>query len=285
MELSQKTLLGLSAVIHQLCGLALGPDKAYLVRHRLGPLVVSEGLTSFDELLARLQSRSGSRLHDAIIEAITTKETSFFRDRGFFQFLRKTVLPEHIETLRRISSLRHRIRIWSAGCSTGQEPYSVAILIRDLVESVGSDSLAENKFTILATDLSAEALEFAKTGRYSQANAERGLSEADLARHFHRAGRHWVVDESLRRLVQFRRFDLLSSPSALGAFDLILCRNVLIYFDEATRHRVCQGLFGALQSGGWLALGAAESLFGVDHRLETVKLGHVLCYRKPQRAS
>ncbi|MBI3833986.1 MAG: protein-glutamate O-methyltransferase CheR [Planctomycetes bacterium] len=266
-----------------MCGLVLGPDKAYLLRHRLAPVVESEGLTSFDELLVRLQCRGGSRLHDAIIEAITTKETSFFRDRGFFGFLRKSVLPEFFETLRRKSGLRRRIRVWSSGCSTGQEPYSIAILIRDLIESGDADGAKENQFTILATDLSTEALESARTGKYSSADVERGLSEFDLARYFRRAGKHWTVNESLRRLVQFRRFDLLTSPAALGAFDLILCRNVLIYFDEATRRRVCGGLFGAMQSGGWLALGAAESLFGVDHQLENVRLGQVLCYRKPHR--
>lgn len=282
MELSRPTLLGLSVVIRRLCGISLGPDKAYLVRHRLGPLVESEGLTGFDDLLARLQGRSESRLHDSIIEAITTKETSFFRDRAVFQFLREIVMPERIRALRSESSLRHRIRIWSAGCSNGQEPYSVAMLIHDLMERHGAGDAKANQFSILATDLSREALDSAKAGRYSQSDVARGLSEDDLERHFRRSGKHWVINESLRRMVQFRRFDLLAPPASLGAFDVVLCRNVLIYFDEATRYRVCQGLLSVLQAGGWLALGAAESLFGISHALETVRCKQVVFYRRPQ---
>lgn len=281
MELSRQTLLGLSTVIRQLCGLALGPDKAYLVRHRLGPLIEREGLGSFEELLARLQFRGGGRLHDSIVEAITTKETSFFRDRAVFTYLRNVVLPERIEMLRMKCDLRHRIRIWSAACSTGQEPYSIAMLIHDLIARESSGGIKENQFTVLATDLSADALNFSRAGRYSQSEVARGLTDDALARHFHRDGKHWIVNESLRRLVQFRRFDLLGSPVSLGAFDLILCRNVLIYFDEPTRAHVCAGLCGALQDGGWLLLGAAESLFGVKHRLESVKHKQVICYRKP----
>ena len=282
MELSQDTQRGLAELIHRLCGLVIGQDKAYLLRHRLEPLVRSEGLAGFEQLLERLQGRDGARLHDALVEAITTKETSFFRDRAFFQALREHVLPECVALLQRSAGQRHRIRIWSAGCSTGQECYSLAMLIRDLVAAGGTAGLRESHFAILASDISADALETAKAGRYGSAEVARGLPEPLLERHFHHRGNEWVVDESLRRLVQFRRFDLLRSPAELGAFDLILCRNVLIYFDEPTRRRVCHGLCGALQAGGWLAVGAAESLFGINEHIETVKLGRVLLYRKPR---
>jgi chemotaxis protein methyltransferase CheR len=280
MELSQQTMQGLSELIHRLCGLVLGPDKAYLVRHRLAPLLQSEGFASFDQLLERLKSRGGGRLHDAIIEAITTKETSFFRDPAYFEAINKTVLPECLFALQPNTRMRHRIRIWSAGCSTGQEPYSMAMLIRDVLAGDSADDAKKSPFSILATDLSAEALTFAKDGCYTQADVARGLSGAMLARHFHRRGKHWVVHESLQHLVQFRRFDLLGSPAAFGAFDLILCRNVLIYFDESTRRAVCAEFYRALQPGGWLVLGAAESLYGIRHRLESIKLGQAILYRK-----
>ena len=283
MELSKQTLQDLSELIHRLCGLVIGRDKGYLVRHRLEPLVRDEGLDSFEQFLERLRGRDRARLHDAIVEAITTKETSFFRDRAYFQALREHVLPERMATLRRPAGQRHRIRIWSAGCSTGQECYSLAMLIRDLVAADDTGGRHESHFTILASDISAEALETAKAGRYGRNEVSRGLTGAMLDRHFHHRGNSWVVDESLRRLVQFRRFDLLDAPTELGAFDLILCRNVLIYFDNSAKQRVCRGLYGVLQDGGWLALGAAESLYGVEHRLETVKIGPVLLYRKPPR--
>lgn len=275
MELTRSTLQGLCEVIHGLCGLALGPEKAYLVRHRLAPLVEREGLASFEQLLERLRGRGGGRLHDAIIEAITTKETSFFRDRAFFEVLRATVLPACVETLRRTPG-RHRIRIWSAGCATGQEPYSVAMLVRELYGEDGQDA----SFGVLGTDLSATALAAAQAGRYGPNEVRRGLGEDRLARHFRRCGEDWIVGERVRRMVSFRRFDLLQEPAALGAFDLVLCRNVLIYFDEPTRRRVCIGLGSVLQGAGWLALGAAESLSGTHRGLERVRLGRVQLYRR-----
>lgn len=280
MELSKQTLQDLSELIHRLCGLVIGRDKGYLVRHRLEPLVRREGLDSFERFLERLQGRDRARLHDAIVEAITTKETSFFRDRAYFQALKEHVLPERMAALRSSAGRRHRVRIWSAGCSTGQECYSLAMLIRDLVAADDPSGRCESQFTILASDISADSLEIAKAGRYGPNEVSRGLTEAMLARHFHRRGNSWVVDDSLRHLVQFRRFDLLGSPVELGAFDLILCRNVLMYFDDSAKQRVCRGLYGVLQDGAWLALGAAESLYGLEHRLETVRIGQVLLYRR-----
>ncbi len=283
MELTPGTQLRLSELIHRLCGLVIGSDKAYLIHHRLEPLVHAEGLTSFEQFLDRLQSRDGARLHDVIIEAITTKETSFFRDREFFHALEMNVLPECVSALKRPFGRRHRIRIWSAGCATGQECYSVAMLIRELVMADGNHNLRESDFTILASDISAEALKYAKAGRYIQSEVSRGLSGAMLTRHFHYETGDWVAIESLRKLIHFRRFDLLNSPAGLGAFDVILCRNVLIYFDEPSRRRVCQRLYEVLQDGGWLALGSAENLYGTDERFEVVRLGSTLLYRKPHR--
>jgi chemotaxis protein methyltransferase CheR len=285
MELCKQTLQDLSELIHRLCGLVIGCDKGYLVRHRLEPLVRGEGLDSFEQFLERLQSRDRARLHDAIIEAITTKETGFFRDRAYFNALRDHVLPERMAMLRRMVGQRHRIRIWSAGCATGQECYSLAMLVRELAAADGNNAELESRFSILASDISAEALEVARAGRYGPNEVKKGLSAALLDRHFHRRGNQWVIDESLRRLVQFQKFDLLDSPAALGGFDVILCRNVLIYFDEPARQRVCRGLYGVLQDGGWLMLGSAESLMGVNEPFESVKVGRVLLYQKPPRSS
>lgn len=284
MELSRQTFQELAQRIHRLCGLVIGQDKMYLVRHRLEPVIRSQGLDGFEHLLQRLRAREGSQLHDAIVEAITTQETSFFRDHGLFQAIEKHVLPECVTLLTRLGGKRQRIRLWSAASSTGQEAYSLAMLVRDFVQADSSRGLDENRFNILASDISAEALEAAKTGRYSRSEVARGLSEERLRRHFHPQGDCWILNESVRRLVQFRQFNLLHSPAELGPFDLILCRNVLIYFDAPTRKRICRALYGNLHDGGWLALGAAESLYGIDDRLEAVKIGRMMLYRKPQRA-
>jgi chemotaxis protein methyltransferase CheR len=284
MELSRETFRELTQRIHHLCGLVIGQDKTYLVHHRLEPVIRSHGLDGFEDLVQRLRAQPGAQLHEAIVEAITTKETSFFRDPGLFKAVREHVLPERVALLRRPGGKRHRIRIWSAASSTGQEAYSLAMLVREFIEADASQDLRENQFGILASDISADAIDTAKAGRYSRSEVARGLSEQQLRHHFQHRGEHWILNEPMRRMVHFRRFNLLHSPAALGAFDVILCRNVLIYFDESTRRRICQGLYDTLHDGGWLALGAAESLYGLGDRMETVKVGRMMLYRKPQRA-
>ena len=277
MELSNQTLLELTKLIHRLSGLALSGDKAYLVRHRLAPLVRSNGLNGFDELLQKLQSRSGEHLHDAVVEAITTKETSFFRDPWLFDALLQHVLPKLVSTLKRAAGGRNRIRIWSAGGSTGQEAYSLAMLVRELIDG-SSRTLDDHHFNIVASDISSAAIETAKAGSYSKDEVDRGLSESRLRRFFSRRGDRWLINDAPRSLVQFRKFNLLQPSGELGTFDLVLCRNVMIYFDEPTRVRVCRGLHSVLNAGGWLALGSAESLYGIESHLETIKFGRAVLY-------
>ena len=281
MDLSRQTLHDLSHLIHRLCGLVIGMDKTYLVRHRLEPVIQAFGLVDFDHLLQRLRLGTDVRLNEAIIEAITTKESSFFRDQALFHAIRQRVLPERAALLRTSGGRRQRIRIWSAAASAGQEAYSLAILVRELLD-VEPSALHENQFGVLASDISAEAIEAAQAGRYTAAQVARGLTDEMLRRHFRSSGAGWIVKDSVRRLVQFRRFNLLHPSDALGAFDLILCRNVLIYFDLPTRQRICRWLYDILHEGGWLALGAAESLYGISDRLDEVRLGRAILYRKAQ---
>lgn len=277
MELSRESLQELTRLIHRLSGLVIGDNKAYLVRHRLEPVVRSCGLDSFEGFVQRLQSRAGSDLHDAIIEAITTKETSFFRDAWLYDAVLKHVLPERVAELRR-SPQRRCIRIWSAGTATGQEAYSLAMLVREFIDS--HDALRDSQFELLASDISDAAIATAKAAAYSKAELARGVCETRLERHFRHHGGRWHVKDAVRRLVQFRRISLLQVPADLGPFDLVLCRNVLIYFDEPTRARVCRDLYRVLNKGGWLALGSAESLYGIDSGFENLKVGRAVLYRK-----
>jgi chemotaxis protein methyltransferase CheR len=174
------------------------------------------------------------------------------------------------------------VRIWSAGTSTGQEAYSLAMIVREYLGSPDARprKLNDGDFAIVACDISGEAIDAAKTGLYSQLEVERGLTETRMRRYLQRHGDGWTVGEQLRRLVQFRTFNLLRSPAELGTFDLILCRNVLIYFDEATRAQVCRNICGALRAGGWLAIGSAESLYGTAQALEQTRFGRAFLYRK-----
>lgn len=285
MELAQHTFRELAGLIRHESGIALGPDKSYLVRHRLEPLVRSEGLDSFDSLMQRLRQRGANGLRNAVIDAITVKETRFFRDHAYFDALRHHILPACASVLAESRKARHRVRIWSAATATGQEAYSLAILVREFIETNAGSGLKEGQFSILASDISAKAIESAKAGQYSKSEVHRGLSESRLHQHFDRRGERWSVDESLRRLVQFRTFNLLKPTTEVGPFDLILCRNVLIYFDEAIRRRICRGLYTVLHDGGWLVLGSAESIYGTDDRFQTIILGKTILYRKPQRVS
>src|SRR4029079_14320052 len=150
--------------------------------------------------------------------------------------------------------------------STGQEAYSVAMLVREFIASNAPCGLKESGISIVASDISEAAIETAKAGTYTQSELHRGISESRLRQHFHHRGSTWRIDESLGKMVQFRTFNLLHTTAELGAFDLILCRNVMIYFAEPLRRKICRALYGALQDGGWLALGSAESLYGMEDR-------------------
>jgi len=275
MHLSPETLKEFTQLIHQWSGLSLGPDKGYLIRHRLAPVVRSCGFDGFDDLLLRLKGGGATRIQEAVVEAITTKETSFFRDEWLFGSLLNHVLPEIVKS----RAGNQKIRIWSAGTSTGQEAYSIAMVVRELLDTA-SRGLTENDIAIVASDISGEAIDAAKTGVYSKAEVDRGLAEPRLSRFLTRQGDGWKVNEQLRRLVQFRTFNLLRPAGELGVFDLVLCRNVLIYFDEPTRAQVCRSLHGAIREGGWLTVGSAESLYGMSGGFASVKFGRAFVYRK-----
>jgi chemotaxis protein methyltransferase CheR len=258
----------LRRTIKSMCGVMLSEEKAYLIRHRLEPVVRDSGLAGFDELARRLRGPGRAALQDAVVEAITTGETAFFRDRHPFEAFRRHILPD-------LAALGRRVRLWCAGVATGQEAYSVAMTIGEVAEA------SAGAFSILATDVSARALAVARAGAYTRQEVARGLSAAQLARHFEPRGERWVVREPLRRLVEFRQVNLVQPFTALGTFDAVFCRNVLIYFDDDTRRRVCAQFHAALNDGGWLVLGSAENLFGISETFESVRLGSTLLYRRP----
>lgn len=231
-------------------GIAFGADKHYLVESRLAPVMRAHGLSSFADLAEAFERRDNGSLAQDVIDALTTNETFFFRDRTPFETFRTTVLPSLIEA----RGQERRLRFWCAACSTGQEAYSLAMLLEN--ESV---SLRGWSLDILATDLSTRAVETARNGRYSQFEVQRGLSTGLLLRHFHRDGASWRVNEHLRARIDFRAFNLLADYAALGAFDVIFCRNVLMYFEPETKRAVLARLAGALGDGGYLVLGATET--------------------------
>lgn len=242
-------------------GLSLDDDKRYLVEDRLAPLMRQAKLSSLEDLASLVTSDPRSDLAQAVAETMTINETSFFRDRSLFSAFTDVVLPGLIAA----RAERRRLRIWCAGCSSGQEPYSLAMLLDEQARK-----LSGWQVEILATDLSRSMIETARRGLYSQFEVQRGVPVTMLLRYFRREGEFWQISDHLRAKVAFRTQNLIAAPRDVGQFDAIFCRNVLIYFDVATKRRVLANLTEALAADGCLALGAAEAVGGLSEALAAV---------------
>jgi chemotaxis protein methyltransferase CheR len=269
-QLSPENMQFLRQYIERESGIALGDSKQYLLQSRLQPIVSLAKLTSLGELCDQLRGSPAPSLRRLVVEAITTHETLFFRDIGVFDCLRTALLPE----IARQHGTTKSIRIWSAACSSGQEAYSVAML---LLES----GYANWNIQILGTDLSSRILERASTGKFLQIEVNRGMPAALLVKYFQRAGKEWQVKDPVRRMVSFAPFDLRQDMRSLGSFDLVLCRNVLIYFDVETRKKILAAIRGTLFPGGYLLLGSSETTFNLDEGYLRKTVGEAIVYQKP----
>ncbi|CAL80586.1 Chemotaxis protein methyltransferase [Bradyrhizobium sp. ORS 278] len=234
-------------------GLDLSADKQYLIESRLLPLARKAGLASISDLVQKLKDGS-SALVSQVVEAMTTNETFFFRDKVPFDHFRDVIMPE----LLKARANRKSIRIWCAACSTGQEPYSLAMSLKEM-----GAALAGWRVEIIATDLSQEVLEKSKAGLYSQFEVQRGLPIQLLVKHFKQAGELWQINSDVRGMVQHRQLNLLHDFSQLGTFDVVFCRNVLIYFDQETKINIFGRLAKQMEPDGFLVLGAAETVVGL----------------------
>lgn len=240
-------------------GLALTVEKRYLVESRLGSVCRQLGLKGLSELIQA--ARAGDEtLTVAIVEAMTTNETLFFRDSSPFTHLRQLIFP----ALLKARSAERSLRIWCAAASSGQEPYSVAMIIDEM-----ASQFAGWRIDILATDISNEILEKARLGVYSQFEVQRGLPVTLLLKHFSQDGDRWRISEQIRRMVTFRQHNLIAPGATLGTFDVIFCRNILIYFDTATKSQVFSLLSKSIRSDGYLVLGAAETIMGLTDSFST----------------
>jgi chemotaxis protein methyltransferase CheR len=244
----------LRQLLRERSGLVLSAEKQYLAESRLLPVARKHRLGTLAELVGKLKSAGAAPLAVEVVEAMTTNETFFFRDRIPFEHFRDTIMPALIAT----HSGRRRIRIWCTAAASGQEPYSLAMLLREM-----NQQLAGFRIEILATDLSNEMLEKAKSGIYSQFEVQRGLPIQNLMNYFTQEGETWQIAPELRAMVSFRQLNLLHDFGHLGSFDLIFCRNVLIYFDQPTKIGVLDRLARVIEPDGFLVLGAAETVIGL----------------------
>ncbi len=244
----------LRKLLKERSGLSLSADKHYLVESRLLPVSRKAGLSGLAELVQKLKGFNAERLTTEVVEAMTTNETFFFRDKIPFEHFRDFIIP----SLLAARSRHQRIRIWCAAASTGQEPYSLAMVLKEMEHQLDG-RLVE----ILATDISVEVLEKAKAGIYSQFEVQRGLPIQMLVKYFTKVGEMWQIAPAIRAMVQFRPFNLLHDFSRFGAFDFVMCRNVLIYLDQATKIEILNRISRVIASDGYLVLGAAETVIGL----------------------
>lgn len=247
--------------VYNISGIYLDQSKAYLLENRLKPLIAQENVTSYSQLYNKARADGSKKLEKAIIDAITTKETLFFRDNSPFELLKHKILPDIIDarSLKTHSAIPVKIRIWSAACSTGQEVYSIAMAVKEVIPD-----LNKYQVTILGTDISDEAIAKASYGKYNKFEIERGLSRDKLSKYFNQTqDGNWRIKDEIRALANFRKINLMQPVSILGKFDIVFCRNVAIYFKPDDKKRLFERIAGVLQSDGCLLIGSTESLSGV----------------------
>ncbi len=238
-------------------GIVITSEKAYLVENRLAPIARKYGLASAADVLTKLRRSPPTPLVNDVLDAMTTNETLFFRDQRPFDQFRDKVLPTLLER----NAASRRIRIWCAACSSGQEPYSLAMLFAELGPKV-----AGWRLDIVGTDISKSILEKAKKAEYSQFEVQRGLPITMLVKYFEQKGEAWALKPDIKSKVSFREFNLLDNPRSLGQFDVVFCRNVLIYFDQETKGQILARIAGIMPQDGHLFLGGAETVLGVSDK-------------------
>ena len=241
-------------LLHKKSGLALSEDKMYLLESRLMPIAKSKGLADLDALATHMKTGFDRALEKEVIDAMTTNESMFFRDSKPFDQFREVVLPALLES----NAATKKIRIWSAACSNGQEPYSIAMCLKE-----EAAKLAGWNIEITGTDLCSKVLAKAREGVYSQFEVQRGLPIQFLMKYFQQVESQWQIKPEIRQMVTYKEMNLLESFAPLGQCDIILCRNVLIYFDESTKQQVLRNLARQMSPTSFLYLGSTESVFGV----------------------
>ena len=248
-------------ILRERSGLVLTNDKAYLLESRLLPVARKWKLATFDDLVRTIRTKMDEAVIKDVVEAMTTNESFFFRDTKPFDQFKQIVLPAMLKS--RASS--KTIRIWSAACSSGQEAYSLAMILSEM-----APQLAGWRIEIVGTDLSTEILTRAKEGMYSQFEVQRGLPITMLVKYFAQVGDRWQINAKIRSMVQYREFNLLHDPVGLGRFDVVFCRNVLIYFDQQTKGRVLNMVAKQMPEDGYLFLGGAETVLGITDKFQMV---------------
>jgi chemotaxis protein methyltransferase CheR len=253
-------------------GIFLTPEKEYLLTTRVTPLCKTLGFSTLEEYTNHIRKTMNPDAINMVVEAMTTNETSFFRDIKPFNFLRERAFPY----LLRERANQKKIRIWSAACSTGQEAYSMAMILQDMSEKFSGWSIE-----IFGTDIASHVVKKATAGEYNNFEIQRGLSMPVILKNFEQRDNMWYIKDHLKKGIRFQKFNLLQNPSHLGKFDIIFCRNVLIYFNPETKSTVLKNLQSCLASDGVLALGSSENIMGLKTELSPIPDAHGFYSQKP----
>jgi chemotaxis protein methyltransferase CheR len=253
--------------VYSRVGIVLEDNKHYLFQSRLAPIVKQLSLGSINDLCALLHGQSNAEIGQQVVEAMTTNETYFFRDPTQYEAIRTVLLPK----LKQERQATKNLRFWSAAASTGQEAYSLAMLLLE-------EGLKGWNIELLGTDFCSKVVKRARSGIYQQIEVNRGLPTPLLVKHFRRSGLDWQLTEPVRRMAHFETIDLRKSMRTLGPFDLVFCRNVMIYFDNETKRKIMKELHSTLFRGGWLLLGGAETAFGLDEWFDRQTVGNTTVY-------
>jgi chemotaxis protein methyltransferase CheR len=274
MALSQPDFEYVRQVVRKRSAIVLESEKLYLAETRLQTLARKEGYPTVDALVAQMRREPQNQLQDKVVEAMTTNETSFFRDQTPFDVLREKILPELLQK----RATERRLNIWCGAASSGQEPYTFCMMLRDHFPQLSSWELR-----FLASDLSLEVLAKAKAGRYSQLEINRGMPAKLLVKYFMRAGVDWQLKDEIRNMVEFRQINLIEPWPPIGVQDIVFLRNVLIYFDVDTKRAILANVRRVLKPDGFLFLGAAETTLNVDDHFERLEFDRSGCYRLKKR--
>ncbi len=273
MSITEEEIDAVIDLVDDLCGIYLDRSKSYLIEGRLGDLVMKHGCDDYLALTRKARLGSGKELVRDVIDAITTNETLWFRDSSPFEAIKNKAIPEIIDS-NIGSTFPKRLRIWSAACSTGQEVYSIAMTLADLLLD-----LDEWDIEILGTDICASAVAKAKVGRYSELEVSRGLEHVHLSGFFNQRGDEWEVCDTIRSICRFETRNLLQPFQTLGPFDIIFCRNVAIYFTKDVRNKLFHDLAGVLSPSGWIFTGAAELLAELGPNWQPQQHCRATCYQ------
>jgi chemotaxis protein methyltransferase CheR len=257
-KIAPEELKLISQYIQTITGIYLDQSKSYLFETRLSSIAEAYGCKSYQELHLKARQEPSKKIEREIIDAITTNETLFFRDKGPFELLQHKIIPEVIDLRSSQTPSKTRIKIWSAASSTGQELYSIAIVIKELLRDLSNYS-----FTLFGTDISDAAISQASYGKYNRFEIERGLEKKYLEKYFTLFGDSWKIKDEIRAMVNFKKLNLMQPFTSLGKFDIIFCRNVAIYFTLEDRKKLFDKLADSLADDGYLVIGSTESLTGV----------------------